>query len=244
MLARLLRSLFPGACLLCDGSLPPGQDLDLCAHCRAALPWNSAACGRCGLPLAATAPTPCESCCSRPPPQTLTIAPLLYREPVARWVRQLKDHMGMVEGRTLGLLLAEAAARVYDAATPPDLLVPVPLTAGRLARRGHNQAIVLAAPVARRLGIPLLRSGVRRLRRTPPQRGLPLAARLENVAGAFGTRRDFTGRRVAIVDDVMTTGATTRALALVLLDAGAAEVHVLCAARAARIRARVDPALP
>jgi len=120
----------------------------------------------------------------------------------------------------------------------------VPLTAWRLARRGHNQALALARPVARALGIPVLRNGVQRIRRTPPQRGLALAERLQNLEGAFATQRDWSGWRVAIVDDVMTTGATAGELSRTLLAAGATEVHVLCAARALRIRAGAAPALP
>jgi len=244
MFDRLIRSLFPGACLLCDLSLPPGQDLDLCAHCRAALPWIVDACTRCGLPLPAGDASPCRHCRDQPPPYAITIAPLRYEEPVAHWIRRLKDHMGMVEGRTLGLLLADAAAAAYSHGAAPDALIPVPLTTGRLARRGHNQALALALPVARRLRIPVLRTAARRVRRTPPQRGLKLEERLHNLTGAFATRRDLSGWRIGIVDDVLTTGTTVAELTRTLIAAGATEVHVLCAARAVRIRAEGVRALP
>ena len=244
MLNRLLRSQIPGVCLLCDRGSPPGQDLDLCEDCLTALPWNLDACVRCGEPVPAGLAQTCPICDTWPPPYTRTVAPLRYEGPVARWVRQLKEHMGMVEGRTLGLLLAEAAFDVYDREPRPHALIPVPLTLGRLARRGHNQALALALPVARRLRIPLLRSGARRTRRTPPQRGLGLEQRLHNLAGAFATRLDLRGRRIGIVDDVMTTGTTAAELARTLLAAGADEVHVLCAARALRVRAEAPLALP
>lgn len=244
MLNRIIRSLFPGACLLCDASLAPGVDLDLCEHCHASLPWIPDGCHRCGLPLPAGMPGACAACTRRPPPYTRTIAPLSYEQPVAHWIRQFKDHASMVEGRTLGLLLADAAALVYAAVPRPDALIPVPLTLGRLARRGHNQAVALGLPVARRLGIPLLRTGARRVRRAAPQRGLRLEQRLRNLDDAFAARMAFDGWRIGIVDDVMTTGSTASGLAQTLLRAGAAEVHVLCAARALRIRADPGRALP
>jgi ComF family protein len=234
MFSRLLRAMFPGACLLCDLALPPGQDLDLCACCRAVLPWITGPCRRCGLPLPAGLDDLCTDCRHAPPPWTTAVVPLRYEGPVAQWIRQLKDHAGMVEGRTLGLLLADAAADAYGQRAAPDLLVPVPLTLARLARRGHNQAIALALPIAARLRIPLARTGARRTRRTPPQRGLRLDARLANLTGAFAANRDLSGLTVGIVDDVLTTGATVAELGRTLIDAGAAEVHVFCAARAIR----------
>jgi len=232
MLARLIRSIFPGACLLCDLGLPAGQDIDLCADCHPSLPWNQHACPRCALAGdPGQAGTCCQACMLRPPPYAAALAPLRYTGPVAAWVRQLKDHMGLVEGRTLGLLLADAAVTFYRERPQPDLLIPVPLAWRRLAMRGHNQAITLALPVAQRLGIPLLRMAVRRTRQTRAQRGLGHAQRLHNLAGAFATRRQWRGQRIGLIDDVMTTGATAAELSTLLLEAGAGEVHVLCAAR-------------
>lgn len=140
----------------------------------------------------------------------------------------------MVEGHVLGTLLADAAARWYadGLRTPPQLLMPVPLTWRRLAQRGHNQALTLARPVARLLGVPLWRLGAKR-RAGEHQRGSSRGQRLRNPAGVFATRHRWAepGPCIAIVDDVMTTGATAAALTRVLLAAGAREVHVLCATR-------------
>jgi ComF family protein len=234
MFARWLRTLFPGACLLCDAPLPAGQDLDLCTHCRDALPWIVDPCQRCGLPLPAGVHDTCAECRAHPPPWTAAVAPLRYEGPAAVWVRRCKDDLGMVEGRTLGLLLADAAAAACSGRASPDLLVPVPLTLGRLAWRGHNQAVALAVPLAARLGVPLARAGARRTRRTPSQRGLRRAERQHNLTGVFAIRRDVAGLRVGIVDDVLTTGATAAELSRALLAAGALEVHVFCAARTIR----------
>jgi ComF family protein len=116
-----------------------------------------------------------------------------------------------------------------------DLVAPVPLHWRRRLQRGFNQAALLAAPVARRYGVPVTRL-LRRRRATSTQAGLSHAGRRNNVAGAFAVRRgrDVRGSRVLLVDDVFTTGATAGACAAVLKRAGAAYVAVLTLARADR----------
>jgi ComF family protein len=235
----LLRSLLPATCLLCDAELPAHAMLDLCAYCRAALPWNTPCCQRCAEPLEASSGLPadsCHRCRQRPPPFARTLAPLRFEGFAGDWVRRLKDRRGMVEGHLLGELLAGQAARCYAVAdVRPDVLVPVPLTWRRLARRGHNQAIALAVPVARRLGVPLLRRVVVRAGRGRAQRRLSRRERLANPTIRFVCRRNWTDAPcIGLVDDVMTTGATASALTEVLLAAGAGEVHVLCATRTPR----------
>ncbi len=244
MLDHLLRRLLPGTCLCCGQPVAVTNDTDLCPWCLDALPWNHPACPRCARPT--VAPTLCRRCDARPPPFRHAVAPLRYEGQPGHWVRQLKDRLGMVEGRVLGMLLAEAAARRYRPNDPavaapqcPDALVPVPLSARRLAWRGHNQAISLALPVARRLGIPLLRYTATRRPGARHQRGLSRNARLQNPLGAFRCRRRWPppGPVLALVDDVLTTGATAAELARVLLEAGAREVHVLAATRSPRVDA-------
>ena len=248
MLQHLLRQLLPGTCLMCDGAIPAESALDLCRFCLDALPWNDTACQRCAEPLpeAAADAVPhtlmCERCRSEPPPFIRTLAPLKYQDAPRAWVGRLKDQLGMVEGHILGTLLADAAARCYRQARDgtlrvPDLLVPVPLTARRLAWRGHNQALTLARPVARKLGIPLSKRAVLRVRPGARQRGLGRSERLHNLDGIFVARhRWHEPICIGIVDDVMTTGSTAAELCRVLLAAGAGEVHVLCATRTPRRR--------
>lgn len=237
MLEHWLRYLFPGLCLACDDALPPGRLLDLCSHCLATLPWNQHGCIRCALPGPAQAAGPCSRCLARPPPWQRAFAPLCYETPVSAWVRGLKDRMGMIEGHTLGLILADAAAAHYGDGPRPDLVVPVPLTPLRTLRRGHNQACILAAPLASRIGAMLDTRLVRRIGRSSSQRGQSRATRLASVRNAFVATGDLSGARVAMVDDVMTTGATLAALAETLLAAGASEVHAVAVARTASIRA-------
>lgn len=237
MAIPLWRRLLPGTCLLCELPVPDSAEADLCEHCATALPWNEPACPRCAVPLPAglEVGSHCRQCESRPPPFVRALAPLRFEGFPAHWVRSLKDHLGVVEGRVLATLLARAATRLYlDHTTGrrPDLLLPVPLTWRRLVRRGHNQALTLAVPVARALGAPLWRLATTR-RAGPSQRGRGRAGRLDVSAASFRSRHRFAepGPCIAIVDDVLTTGATAAALAKTLLDAGAAEVHVLAATR-------------
>ena len=230
MIGRALRTLFPPICLLCDQSCGVEATVDLCARCRPELPWNSNPCARCGLPRGH--PTDgCRACDENPLPVARTVAPLLHAGHPRHWVHRLKFHEGMVEGRLLATLLADAVRQTYPAAELPDVLVPVPMAPWRLARRGHNQAATIAAFVGRRLQLPLARRGARRARGSSPQRLLSRQARLKAIAGVFETR-PWQGETIAVIDDVMTTGATVAELARALSAAGAGEVHVWSATRA------------
>jgi len=190
------------------------------------LPWNDAPCARCAEP--GQAPV-CARCRIDPPPFSRTVAPLLLRHWPAQWVARAKSGLDLVTARLLGTLLADAVADAYRNEPPPAAIVPVPLHWRRLLWRGHNQAHRLALPVARRLGLPIDDRGLRR-RPTPSLRRLDRRRRAERVADAFSLERPMGGS-VAIVDDVLTTGATAGALARTLLDAGADEVHVWAATR-------------
>jgi ComF family protein len=139
----------------------------------------------------------------------------------------------------LASLLAEEGARLLGFAAddptgaPFDAIVPVPLHPARLTERGFNQAELLAAPCARRWQRPLLTRALRRIRPTRPQTDLDAVARRQNVAGAFAVAQPaaIADRRLLLVDDVLTTGATVGAAARALARAGAASVGVLVLAR-------------
>lgn len=237
-----LRILFPGLCLACASTLPPGQIIDLCHECWRALPWLQNPCIRCALPRTASedrgvtsqySPGICTQCREVPPLYSRTVAPLQYADPVSVWVPAFKDRMNLSCGRTLGLILAAAALDAYGAAGP-DVLVPVPLDSRRIALRGHNQAVLLARQVGRILDRPVLIGGAHRVRTVARQRGLGRAARFTNVSGAFAASPRVAGRSVAIVDDVITTGSTATAMAEALRAAGATDIHVFAVARALR----------
>lgn len=225
--------LLPHICLLCDQVCADDANSDLCSHCRCSLPWNHHCCQRCAIPLDPSLNQPlCPDCRELPPRYRRCVAPLVYAAAPRLWVRQLKFHHGLVEARLLGTLLADAVQQEYVGGILPDVLVPVPLSLRRLAGRGHNQALSLASIVAKQVGRRVSRRSVRRIRHGPDQRGLSREARQQNLIGAFASR-PWQGERIAVIDDVMTTGATLEALATTLLDAGASEVHAWCATRTA-----------
>jgi len=222
----LVWALLPGRCLLCDQASE--RRADLCDACRDALPWIDRACVRCALP----SDTPyCNDCLRRPPPFDRAIAPLAYADATVAMVHRLKFGGSRIDARVLGTLLAARVRAAYADAPLPDLIVPVPLGRARLLRRGHNQAALLARWVASALAVPVDYTSCSRIRHTTPQAGLSRAARLRNLAGAFEVTGSFAERRVALVDDVMTTGSTVAAVAQAFRAADAASVDIWCAAR-------------
>lgn len=227
-LNKLQFALLPPRCLLCGGRGHGARDL--CAACRAALPRPGSACPVCALPLpGAASGHPCGRC-RTPPPFAATRAAFSYAPPLDRLVLELKFAGCIGHARLLGELLASHLEAV--GVPRPELLLPVPLHPRRLRSRGYNQALELARPVARRLDVPLRPHGGRRLRDTAAQSGLDARARRRNVRGAFAVDAAVAGRRVAVVDDVVTTGHTVSELARSLVAAGAERVEVWCLARA------------
>ena len=210
MRANLARVLFGGTCFLCRGS----ARATLCAECDADLPrLGGSLCPRCAL--ASPGGAVCGRCLAEAPRYDATVAALTYRFPADALVHALKFRGELALAPLFGDLLLEKI-------TPGsvDCVVPVPLSPQRLRERGYNQAL----EVARYLGGRLEIDACARERDAPPQAGLDREARRRNVRAAFRCRRSFAGERVALVDDVMTTGATLDALAGALKDAGAASV--------------------
>lgn len=147
----------------------------------------------------------------------------------------MKFHGDLAALRCCGeLLVAALGEDSPDPATPAALncVVPVPLHPARLRQRGYNQALELARPLARTLGLPLRHQLLRRIRKTPPQTTLTRRARLRGIRGAFAADSDVSGLSILLVDDVITTGATVAEAGRTLLRAGAASVAVLAVARA------------
>ncbi|MEW6352752.1 MAG: ComF family protein [Pseudomonadota bacterium] len=219
--------LFPAACALCGGA---AAEHELCAACRAELPYNDTACPRCALPLAVNAL--CGQCQVAPPPYDAAFSLLHYAAPVDQLVQRLKFSAKLNLARLLGELLAERLAQ--RAAPPPELIIPVPLHRARLRTRGFNQALEIARPIARRLRIPLDYRNCTRVRATAVQSTLPAKQRAKNVKGAFRVLKPIAARHVALVDDVMTTGSTLHECATALRAAGVATIEVWTCARAVK----------
>jgi ComF family protein len=227
-LGRAARLLWPARCLICHAAGLPG--LDLCAGCIAALPWNHHACRQCAIPLpASSADARCGECLQQAPPLHATHAALVYGFPLDRLLPRFKFHNDLAVGRLLAQLMADA----FAGAQRPDALLPIPLHRTRLRARGYDQALELARPLSRALGIPLLHDAMRRDRATAPQSELDAAQRRRNLRKAFAIE-DGTAlpRHIALIDDVMTTGATLHAAADCLRRAGVARVDAWVCARA------------
>jgi ComF family protein len=223
--------VFPPTCLLCGD--PGDGDRDLCAPCRRGLPTRSAACPRCAIGLRETSSNRCGACLKHPPVFDAAFAAFDYEEPIRHLVRDTKFHHRYAAGRLLGGLLAEALSARFPR---PECLVPVPLHPSRYRQRGFNQSALIARVVARAFDIPLDLHCVRRARQTDPQIGLSAAERSRNVRNAFLIVRPPQARHIAIIDDVVTTGATVAELAKVLKRAGVERVEVWACARADRTR--------
>lgn len=221
----------PPTCVLCGGD---GGRMDLCDSCCKELPQISAGCYFCGLPLtgdwgAAGGRPRCGRCIRRPNNFDRTCCPYVYREPVDWLIRQLKFHARMPHIRVLGRLLQNHLLQI--GVEPPELIVPVPMHPGRQRRRGFNQALEIARPLARYFDVPLAAGLCERHLDTPPQSELPAKRRALNVRNAFRLHSPLTAGHIAIVDDVMTTGATVNELAGLLKRHGAKHVQVWVLAR-------------
>ena len=210
-------------CVLC-GSM--SHDGLWCAACDRALPYLEAAhCSSCALPTLRS--EVCGQCLKHPPLFTRTTAVFGYAFPLDKLIQAMKYG----ERLALAHAFAEKLARRIDRTDLPDCIIPMPLYPAKLRKRGFNQSQLLAAGVARRLGLELLPHACRRIRDTPPQSALPWKERKKNVRNAFCCDADLTGRRVALVDDVLTTGASLSALAEAVQKRGAVEISAWVVAR-------------
>lgn len=226
-LAKAARScataLLPQNCFLC--AAPSGDSL-LCAPCAASLAHLTPEhCPVCALPSPAS--STCGGCLKQRPHFDATQAAFRYEFPLDRLIQSLKYVHRLAIADFLGRELAQLS-------TPqrPDLILPVPLSRARLAQRGFNQALEIARPLARSLGVPMDITHIHRRRDTTPQASLPWKERAKNIRHAFECEIDLTGKTVLLIDDVMTTGATLNELARTLKAHGAARVENRVLARA------------
>jgi ComF family protein len=204
----------------------------LCAGCLARVQWiGKAACRGCGFPLGphGRSRDNCGRCRGLNLPLASAFAVARYREGARDLVISLKFRWET----ELAAPMAELMVARLRAAGVPDLdaVLPVPLHPSRIRERGYNQSAFLADAVAKRLGLPTDHKALFRVRRTAPQALLGRADRQENIKDAFRANADLSGRRVLIVDDVMTTGATMGECARTCRQAGATRVHALAFAR-------------
>jgi len=232
--SALLNQLAPCACILCGQA--SGRDVPLCRNCQDELPCNESACPRCAIPLVDSGGQPCGDCQRRPPPFTSTLAPYRYTRPVDSFIKQLKFSADLCQLPLLAELMWEPVAQTLLSQGVPDFLIPVPLHWRRQWQRGFNQATLLAQqlcnhPQLRPWSLRVGTTVCTRRRATSAQAGLDSAQRQRNIRNAFACKKNVVDQHLVIIDDVMTTGSTVRALATELLRAGARRVDVWCCAR-------------
>ena len=221
--AKFRRLLPSQPCLLCGAASHNGL---CCAACDAELPrLNEEHCPICALPTLAG--SVCGQCLNHPPPFDHTVAAFSYNFPVDKLIQALKFRDRLI---LVNYLAGEVERRITSR---PDRIVALPLHPDRLRTRGFNQSLLLARRISSKLNTPLLPAACERVRNTPPQSSLPWKERDKNMRQAFTCKpdADVRGKHVAIVDDVMTTGASAGELARALKQAGASEVSVWVVAR-------------
>jgi ComF family protein len=240
---RFLEHLLPACCLLCGQRSPNSR---LCTGCENDLPRIDACCKQCGLPGQLGAAALCAACLRHQPSWSDAIAALVYEYPVDHLVWQFKFHKNLACGQLLAEELVRAVkqrlgqntdddhtlgvATMGPGCEKPDLLIPVPLHFFRRCKRGFNQAELIAAELQQQCGIPVQRHLLSRVSHTSAQSGLDRKTRQKNLQGAFRCS-PLHGAHVALIDDVLTTGATLQECSRMIKKAGASRVSVWVAAR-------------
>ncbi len=231
---HVLDAIWPPSCPSCHASVQ--ENGFLCAQCWQRTPFiERPFCERSGIPFPQDLGEGLLSpdVMAEPPVWSRARAVVRYDEgPARRLVHRLKYADRLETAGPMGQWMARAGAELLHDA---DLLVPTPLHRRRLFSRRFNQAAALASAISRASGVPFDPLVLARVKATPPQVGLSRAQRADNVQGAFRTleeaRPRIVGRKLVLVDDVLTSGATSNAAARVLLRAGAARVDLLVFAR-------------
>lgn len=228
---HLLEQFLPAQCLICQLS---SHNQLICVHCRQALLQPRSCCQYCGLSL----PTPADFCgdCIK---QTHLFSRLhalaSYHSPYPKLIKQLKYEKRLIAGELLGQLLALSLAQHFNEQEIKrfDYLLAIPLHHKKLRQRGFNQAQLIANVVSAQLTIPLLPESVQRDKDTQPQEGLSRAKRRANLRAAFSVNKNslLQGKHIAVLDDVVTTGATINSLCQCLLAENVASITVFCICR-------------
>ncbi len=234
-LAGIVDVLFPPACLSCGNLLETGPEEVFCPSCREGLVFlNGCLCPVCGLPFPDSPAFDhlCGSCIEKRPPFSCARSVFSYEGIILEEIRRFKYGGNLTVGSAMALMMSTFAFRNLRPGNY-DLLIPVPLHPERLRRRGFNQALVLAGTLASVYEIAVNFSCLARIRPTQTQTGLDRDQRRTNVRGAFALRsaKDIEGKKILLVDDVLTTGATIGECARLLLKAGADDVAAVTLAR-------------
>lgn len=221
---EMLKKLIYKNCILCGTA----SNQSFCNPCFNSLPALSIHhCSVCLKKMAANVSgnevRKCGTCLTKPPAYNTTIAALSYTFPVDALIHALKYQAQLAIAPILAELLI-GKLNPPEMPEKPALIIPMPLHPKRLQERGFNQALEIAQHVSQRINVPLSTTSCERIKNTLPQTKLPWKSRQKNVRKAFSCQMDLTGKHVAVIDDVMTTGATLNELAQLLRKQGATEI--------------------
>jgi len=224
---QIFSAVLQPPCLLCADR--HGGEYGLCNSCLQNLPWHHAAtCPQCALPSDSAI---CGSCLAAPPSFDSTRALFSYDYPLDRLLQHYKYKESLHLADTFSSLFIHRLLDTGLAGSGIDLIMPMPMHNERLKQRGFNQALEIARLISRQTNIKLDYTACRRTKLTPPQASLPLKERIKNIRGVFQCNKNMQGLNIALVDDVMTTGASLNELAKTLKQAGAAHVECWVIAR-------------
>lgn len=225
---RGLREALPGRCDFCLA--PASSEVPWCEACWQGLPWNRVSCSRCAEPMPLSTPEvmTCGACLREPPSFTHARVALRYEDEIAQLIQRFKFSASPRAGAVLVALLVQQLRTLEPL---PEALVAVPLAPRRARERGFDQVAWLARRVAYQLGLPLLKA--RRVRDTPSQVGLRRRERRGNLSNAFAVEAELPAH-IALLDDIITTGATCEALASACRQHGAETIEVWAVARTPR----------
>lgn len=232
--------LMPSYCGLCQ--LPSFQSY-LCKACYQDLPWIQNPCITCATELNRplySQPSidenkdiQCGTCLQTPPPYDTCVALFNYQSPVSQLILAMKFHRKLAYARLLAEILAEKGNKHYNNRPKPDLIIPMPLHSNRLKKRGYNQALELAKPLAKKLNVPFSNELCSRIVDTQTQSSMIASNRQHNVKQAFAVHTSLKDKYILIIDDVITTGSTVSALSQQLKLAHAKTIDVWCCAKTA-----------
>lgn len=218
--------LLKQTCILCTSH--NGGTLGVCDACISDLPWHSTAqCPQCSLISDGSV---CGSCLSSPPYFDASQALFTYDYPIDSLLQHYKYKETLHLANTFASLLGKKLSQ-SPTEQKIDLIIPMPMHTTRLKQRGFNQALEIARLISKNMKIKLDYKTCQRIKLAPPQAGLSLKERVKNIRGAFHCQQSLSGSNVAIIDDVMTTGASMNELAKTLKQAGAAHVECWVIAR-------------
>lgn len=224
--------ILPRICIGC-GFHSENISLELCRFCAVNLPWLSGRCYQCGAKLLqATEAIICDKCQNSPPPFNRLCGLFEYKPPLNKLINRLKFGHKLYPAALFGKLLIDKIEHEwYRSKQLPQVIIPVPLHAQRHRKRGYNQAAEICIPIAKDLEVPLGLDICCRVRNTPAQARLNRIQRTANLCEAFTVKIPSHYKYVALVDDVVTTGSTIRAVSAALISSGVECIDIWCVCR-------------